>query len=474
MKTNPGLRPRPEARVYQAIKSVALGTAIGVLFAGIYTFMELSNQEDCSNGIDDDQDGWVDMADSDCSCVTSGSTASFTLVGDAQFFGMSGCDEVYRLTTPGSNKTGLIVLNDEMDLTDTVDLTFSLDLGNQDRGGMGIYLVMTPSGISTSLIQVVGASPEINIAPSLILEIDTHDDGTPQDIAQDHLALYVDGDFSKPVVGPVALTTDVEDNKDHFLRFFWDPGVGQLQIFFDDMLTPSMTLRSNIVTDIFKGTSNGKLGAIGFNAQSVTANRQGVQTMNLTYTTAPSVSFPVEWLSFNVLQSREDALLTWATASEQNSNFFEIERSLDRETYAPVGRVDAAGNASTISRYHFKDTSLPAQPNQRFYYRLRQVDLDGTQSFSEIKELTVSADDDPISISAYPNPATTQATIQIRGEGDAILKVLTTNGTVVLEESLKLNGVLEKEIQVAEWPQGLYIIHLSSPAGNRSSGIWVR
>ena len=206
MKINPGLRPRPEVRVYNTVKTIAIVAAVGVMLAGIFTFLEITNQEDCSNGIDDDRDGWVDMADSDCSCTSPPATSSFIVSGSAQYFGKNGCDEVYQLNESEANTIGLIGLKDNIDLTDTVDLTFNLDLGGIDRGGLGMSMVLTTGDLMTSSCDVRNECPMINLAPSLIIEIDTHNDGSDHDIAQDHISIYQNGNSAPPIIGPVALS----------------------------------------------------------------------------------------------------------------------------------------------------------------------------------------------------------------------------------------------------------------------------
>ncbi|MEM6803941.1 MAG: hypothetical protein AAF696_21225, partial [Bacteroidota bacterium] len=63
--------------------------------------------------------------------------------------------------------------------------------------------------------------------------------------------------------------------------------------------------------------------------------------------------FPVEWLSFEVVQKEADALIKWSTASEINADYFEIERSLDGNTFQKVGLEEAVGNSQDISSYSF-------------------------------------------------------------------------------------------------------------------------
>jgi trimeric autotransporter adhesin len=71
--------------------------------------------------------------------------------------------------------------------------------------------------------------------------------------------------------------------------------------------------------------------------------------------------------------------LFWATASERNCAYFEIERSRDAATFEAIGKANANGNTSTISNYKAID-------NQPFtgvsYYRIKQIDHDGQFSYS--------------------------------------------------------------------------------------------
>jgi hypothetical protein len=73
--------------------------------------------------------------------------------------------------------------------------------------------------------------------------------------------------------------------------------------------------------------------------------------------------------------------LEWTTLTEQNTDFFEIEHAIDGQTFASIGRVKAAGNASTLLKYAFDDEKTAANLN---YYRLKTVDLDGSSTLSNI------------------------------------------------------------------------------------------
>ncbi|MBT8191267.1 MAG: T9SS type A sorting domain-containing protein, partial [Saprospiraceae bacterium] len=106
----------------------------------------------------------------------------------------------------------------------------------------------------------------------------------------------------------------------------------------------------------------------------------------------------------------EDRLLTelqWQTSLEINSDYFGIERTENvSEGFEEIGREKAAGNSSEETAYLFEDTEI--YKSGIYYYRLRQVDLDGSFEYSKIIAVEVIFDDveeQKISMGVYPNPA---------------------------------------------------------------------
>ena len=102
-----------------------------------------------------------------------------------------------------------------------------------------------------------------------------------------------------------------------------------------------------------------------------------------------SIVVPVTWLSFNATLKNKVVLLDWKTSSETNSSHFDIERSTNGFSYEKIGEVKAAGNSNTVSYYDFTDR-LPVKGMN--YYRLKQVDLDGKNSYSEIRKVEIKTD----------------------------------------------------------------------------------
>lgn len=113
----------------------------------------------------------------------------------------------------------------------------------------------------------------------------------------------------------------------------------------------------------------------------------------------PMGPLPVTWLSFSVRNiDHKSAYLTWSTASEINAEAFIIERSANGKDYAAIGSVAASGNSRTRQDYAFTDLHPIIG---RSYYRLRQVDLDGSFAYSEARSIKL---DGRKVVSVYPNP----------------------------------------------------------------------
>lgn len=107
-------------------------------------------------------------------------------------------------------------------------------------------------------------------------------------------------------------------------------------------------------------------------------------TINLLYAGAVIVNFKGE-------AGKNKVILKWSTISEVNCKEFKIERSLDKSKYQEVGSVKAAGNSSEKKDYEFEDKTVFRTTGNTFYYRLKIIDNDGSEStFSDIVSVTPS------------------------------------------------------------------------------------
>jgi hypothetical protein len=189
-------------------------------------------------------------------------------------------------------------------------------------------------------------------------------------------------------------------------------------------------------------------------------------------TETPAVSFPVEWLEFSVKAIEGDAELTWVTASELNASHFEVERSADRLTYERIGAVAASGNSQSINEYRFTDNQLAAAGMSTAYYRLRQVDFDGSYDWSNTLELSLTPSTSFL-LRAYPNPVTDRLVVSLSGEASVKeLRILHITGQEIYRvEARAGSGNTSYTIETAHWPAGSYLVLLTSENGTQSQPI---
>ncbi|TXD76947.1 hypothetical protein ESW18_14160 [Algoriphagus ratkowskyi] len=115
----------------------------------------------------------------------------------------------------------------------------------------------------------------------------------------------------------------------------------------------------------------------------------------------------VEYLYFNATYNREErsGLLEWATSKEWENSGFEIERSVNNTNdWEKIGENAGSGYTDAATAYSFTDKELPASGGNVFY-RLKQVDFDGSFGYSVVKSIQVAALKGKSNWVAYPNPS---------------------------------------------------------------------
>jgi hypothetical protein len=109
---------------------------------------------------------------------------------------------------------------------------------------------------------------------------------------------------------------------------------------------------------------------------------------------------PVQLMYFKGKAENNRSQLNWATATELNSDYFSIQRSVDLKEFTDVGQVKAAGDSRLKLEYSFLDEAPLPGIN---YYRLKQVDKDGSAEYSKI--VAVNVQDGSTQFAIYPNPS---------------------------------------------------------------------
>ncbi|HEY4150610.1 MAG TPA: T9SS type A sorting domain-containing protein, partial [Chitinophagaceae bacterium] len=94
----------------------------------------------------------------------------------------------------------------------------------------------------------------------------------------------------------------------------------------------------------------------------------------------PAAALPITLLNFTGQLDNNVIQLNWSTSSEQNSNYFEVQKSVDGTNFYPLGRVSAAGTSTTQRNYGYTDR----QVSEQNYYRLAMTDMDGKFVLSNV------------------------------------------------------------------------------------------
>jgi CHRD domain/Secretion system C-terminal sorting domain len=152
-------------------------------------------------------------------------------------------------------------------------------------------------------------------------------------------------------------------------------------------------------------------------------------------------SLPIELVDFTVNRTEKGNRLYWYTASENNNKGFQIERSkLTDDKWEILGFVKAKGEAAS---YNFWDIT----PFSTSYYRLRQIDIDGSESLSKIVSIFAKGDK---KLKIFPNPVSNVLTVET--EENSVVHILNFLG----QEVLSSNNT--QRFDVSFLPRGTYII----------------
>lgn len=149
-------------------------------------------------------------------------------------------------------------------------------------------------------------------------------------------------------------------------------------------------------------------------------------------------------------------MLTWSTSFENESEVFIIEKSIDGIDFEEVGNVKAAGDSDEIRSYNFLDIMAKSP---RIFYRLKQVDVDGAFSHTDI--VTVNRQFENNFMVARMSAVATQGTFELTfdsfKDGEMSYTLASVRGEVVLEDKmLVVNGLNELNVDLTDQRSGSY------------------
>ena len=225
-------------------------------------------------------------------------------------------EDCYQLTMNIGGQNGSVWYADQIDLTQPLDLQFTLNLGFSNDGADGICFVMQTVG--TAALGETGGGLGFNGAdfqPSFGIEFDTYQNGQYGDILADHIGMIsngsVDHNATTAIAGPVQASpfnSNIEDGEDHAGRVLWDPETQNVQVYFD------CELRLEGSVDLIDGIFGGQaLVYFGFTAS--TGGQSNIQTVcleeNILGSAEQSMVCPGGTLQLSAGGGDPDGTFTW-------------------------------------------------------------------------------------------------------------------------------------------------------------------
>lgn len=221
---------------------------------------------------------------------------------------------------------------------------------------------------------------------------------------------YVDVFTMDPLSNPsIQSVSDIEywtitensgNNRTARVRLYWEDSIrshiidpADLSVAkFDVSLDPdAWTNDGTSYTTTLNGDNSGNI---------ITTGNVSFSSGPITFGSIAGTALPITLIEFNAEIKHHHTLLSWSTSSEINNEFFTIERRTDFDTdFRIIGKVNGAGNSTTLQKYSYADTKPQTGKN---YYRLKQTDFNGDFEYFDI--IMVSFEES-IEFSIFPNPS---------------------------------------------------------------------
>lgn len=215
--------------------------------------------------------------------------------------------------------------------------------------------------------------------------------------------------------------------------------------------------------------ANANTATSGHNAALAFDNSAAITSFSQIVFANANATFPIDLIKFEAKrQSTNVVALNWATASEQNNKGFNIERMLENETsFKAVAWVAGQGNSVTTQHYSTTDENSSSGIS---YYRLKQIDTDGSISYSEIRAVEGWQSGRYLQWNIHPNPVLDELSVSFQqvpqNIHSASLKVFSADGkcwhnqqeTIQSDKTFKVNFV-------KDLPAGVYMLSIETNDG---------
>ena len=386
------------------------------------------------------------------------STSRFIFTGNSAIEGINGTQNILFGELEINKPAGILQLNRFVNIFSSVTFT----AGNIDLNGKALILVADPNG------QLIGEHDNSRIIGN---------SGFVRKLA----TLNAPANNNPGNIG-VSITSAANLGSTFIERYHYTIGGNNVRRIFKIIPTNNTSLNAtlrfkymdaelggldeNLLTIWKSTTGTGGWSNQGGLADPVqnTVTVNGINDFNW-FAIAPSnAALPVTLSSFIASCNNGGVLVNWGTSQEANTDFFEIQSSLNGSNWSAIAQSKANGNSTTPTSYQYKDVNAG-----RKYYRLRIVDKDGKYSYSSIQAVNCGTRNWELFV--YPNPARDIIELTINGVNRHSLpvKIINAAGQLVWQQQVTLTNQYGKlTIPIAHLRSGIYFIRVDDEQYKRT------
>jgi hypothetical protein len=170
---------------------------------------------------------------------------------------------------------------------------------------------------------------------------------------------------------------------------------------------------------------------------------------------------PVELVTFSAMAMQDYIQLDWKTAAELNNEYFDIERSEDGKTFKAIGQVEGNGTTTIAIDYQYDD--MEVEQNVNYYYRLKQVDTDGSFAYSNVETARIKSGKGELLV--YPNPVGNENELTVElfvNQTNTTIELIGMQGQLIRTYQLnQAGGWVNTTLDISELESGTYFLKSS-------------
>lgn len=169
---------------------------------------------------------------------------------------------------------------------------------------------------------------------------------------------------------------------------------------------------------------------------------------------------PVTLTAFTAQAEGRAARLNWNTATELHNDHFDLERSRDGVVFQKFAEVKGAGSSTVARDYSYSDANAAEMGGGKVYYRLRQVDLDGSSDYSPVRTVSFGVGAaGPVGFVLFPNPAQQRVGLQLSLASAGNISLTDLAGRVILQQTIEA-GATQPSLDLSTLATGIYVVQV--------------